>query len=232
MKAIYDGYYLGPASVRPNIGATGAPSIVGTAQVGSTLMADTSGVGDADGLTNASYSYQWLADDTDIAGATSASYTPADSKEGKAIKVRVSFTDDAGHGETITSAATDPVAPLPNSPATGAPIITGTVQVGETLTVDTTGIEDPDGMDNVQFSYQWISNDGTSDSDITDATGSTYTLVATDEGETVKVKVSFTDDADHAETLTSVATVTVASQDNHRPWARQLSAEPCGLVKL
>ena len=75
VKAIYDGYYLGPASIRPNIGATGAPSIVGTAQAGSTLVADTSGVGDADGLTEVSYSYQWLADDADIVEATVASYT-------------------------------------------------------------------------------------------------------------------------------------------------------------
>ena len=34
-----------------------------------------------------------------------------------------------------------------------------------------------------------------SDTDITDATGSSYTLVAADEGNTIKVKVSFADDA-------------------------------------
>ena len=34
-----------------------------------------------------------------------------------------------------------------NSPATGLPVITGTAQVDETLTADTSGIDDPDGID-------------------------------------------------------------------------------------
>ena len=40
--------------------------------------------------------------------------------EGNTIKVRVSFTDDAGNAEGLTSAATDAVEARPNSPATGA----------------------------------------------------------------------------------------------------------------
>ena len=90
--------------------ATGAPTITGTAQVGQTLTADTSGIADADGLANATFSYQWLADDTDIAGANSLTYTLTDSEESKAITVQVSFTDDADNEETLTSAATDVVA--------------------------------------------------------------------------------------------------------------------------
>ena len=35
-----------------------------------------------------------------------------------------------------------------NNPATGAPAISGTAQVGETLTADTSGITDVDGLDN------------------------------------------------------------------------------------
>ena len=58
------------------------------------------------------------------------------------------------------------VAAKPNSPATGAPTIDGTAQVGETLTVLTNGITDEDGLDNVSYSYQWIRNDGTNDADI------------------------------------------------------------------
>ena len=59
--------------------------------------------------------------DTDIVGATGASYTLRDADVGAAIKVRASFTDDAGHDEELTSAATATVAPRPNTPATGAP---------------------------------------------------------------------------------------------------------------
>ena len=218
VRAIYDDYYLGPASVPTNIRATGAPGIVGTVQAGSTLMADTSGIGDANGLTTVSYSYRWIShdgtSDSHIANAAGSTYTLVAADEGETIKVKVSFTDDAGHDETLTSEATDPVAPLPNSPATGAPAITGTVQVGETLTVDTSDIGDDDGLTTVSYSYQWISNDGTSDSDIANAAGSTRTLVAADGGKTIKVKVSFTDDAGHDETLTSEATDPVAPLPN------------------
>lgn len=89
-----------------NAPASGAPTISGTAQVGETLTADTSGISDADGLDNASFSYQWLADGSDISGATGSSYTPVAADAGKAISVRVSFTDDAGNAEELTSAAT------------------------------------------------------------------------------------------------------------------------------
>ena len=64
----------------------------------------------------------------------------------------------------------------------------------------TAGIVDADGLVSaLLFSYQWISNDGSSDTEIEDATGSSYTLVAGDEGNTIKVKVSFTDDAGNDE---------------------------------
>ena len=71
--------------------------------MGQTLTAGTSGISDADGLTNVSYSYQWLADDTEISGATSSIYTVQASDNGKVIKVRVTFTDDAGNDESLTS---------------------------------------------------------------------------------------------------------------------------------
>ena len=194
--------------------ATGAPTINGTAQVGDTLTADTTGIADADGLSGATYSYQWIANDgtadTDIADATDSSYTLVAADDGKTIKVEMSFTDDAGNRETLTSTATSSVAARPNSPATGAPTISGTAQVGETLTADTTGIGDADGLTNVSYSYQWIRNDGSSDTGITDAADSSYTLVAADDGKTIKVRVSFTDDAANDETLTSTATEAVS----------------------
>ena len=165
--------------------STGAPTISGTAQVGETLTADTSGIADEDGLDNAAFTYQWLADNAAIAGATGSTYTLADADEGKAIKVQVTFTDDAGNGETLTSAATDSVtaAPTPHNPSTGAPTISGTAQVGETLTADTSGVADADGLTNATFTYQWLADDA----EIAGATGYTYTLADTDEGKTIKV---------------------------------------------
>ena len=194
----------------PNTPATGLPSITGTAQVGENLTADATGISDGDGLDNATFTYQWLADDVEINGATASTYTLADADEGKAIKVRVSFTDDADNDEQLTSAGTGAVAaapPPPNTSATGLPAITGTAQVGETLTAGTTGISDGDGLDNAAFAYQWLADDV----EINEATGSTYTLADADEGKAITVRVSFTDDAENDEQLNSAATGAVAA---------------------
>ena len=192
------------AVIAANTSATGAPTISGTVRVGETLTAATTGITDSDGLTNATFTYQWLADDTDISGATTSSYALIAADEGKAIKVQVSFTDDAGNAESLTSAASAAVIAA-NTSATGAPTISGTVRVGETLTAATTGIADSDGLTRATFAYQWLADDA----DITDATGSTYTPAAIDAGKAIMVEVSFTDDAGNAETLTSAATAAV-----------------------
>ena len=199
----------------PNSAATGEPTISGTAQVGQMLTASTSDISDSDGLINATFTYQWIAndgtEDTDIQDATGSTYTLAAADEGKTIKVRVSFTDDGGNQETRTSAVTVAVAAVPNSAATGEPTISGTAQVGQMLTASTSDISDSDGLINATFTYQWTANDGTEDTDIQDATGSTYTLAAADEGKAIKVRVSFTDDGGNQETLTSAVTVAVAA---------------------
>ena len=207
--------------------ASGAPVVHGTAQVGETLWADATGIEDGNGLDRVQFRYQWVSGDgsadTDIAGATDSGYTLVAADVGRVIKVKVAFTDRGGYSETRTSVATDAVeaAPQPDSPATGRPTITGTAEVGETLTADTSGIADTDGLTGVSYSYQWIRNDGTSDTDIQNATGSSYPLVDVDEGQTIKVEVSFTDDAGNDETLTSTATDAVE--------APQPPAKPTGL---
>ena len=202
-----------------NTAATGAPTITGTAEVGETLTAVTTGIADADGLTSVSYAYQWIrvnGTEADIAGENSTTYTLVDADLGTTLKVTVSFTDDANNAETLTSAATAAVSAAPNTPATGAPTITGTAQVGQTLTAGTTAIMDADGLTSVSYTYQWIrvATDNT-ETNISSAAASTYTLVAADQGTTVKVTVSFTDDASNAETLTSAATAAVSAATEH-----------------
>ena len=198
------------APATPNTPATDAPTISGTARVGETLTADTTGISDGDGLDNATFAYQWLADDAEINGATAATYTLAGDDAGKAVNVRVSFTDDGGNDEELTSAATGAVAPAPppaNTPATGAPTITGAAQVGETLTAGATGIADGDGLDSATFSYQWLA----ADAEINGATANSYTLTDAEAGKAIKVRVSFTDDAGNDEQLTSALTGAVAA---------------------
>ena len=132
--------------------------------------------------------------------------------------MRVTFTDDAGNAETLTSAATVAVEARPNRPATGALTITGTARVGELLTADVSSIKDDDGLDKAAFAYQWQA-DGT---DLSGATGSSYTLAASDEGKAISVTVSFTDYAGHEESFTSTATATaaVAAEEDEEPTDR------------
>ena len=196
-----------------NTAPTGAPTITGTAEVGETLTAVTTGIADADGLTRVSYTYQWIRVDgteADIAAANSSTYTLVDADLGTTLKVRVTFDDDDGNTETLTSAATATVVAAGNTAPTGAPTITGTAEVGETLTAVTTGIADADGLTSPAYTYQWIRVNGT-EADIAGENSSTYTLVDADLGTTLKVRVSFTDDASNSETLTSAATATVVA---------------------
>ena len=106
---------------------------------------------------------------------------------------------------------------VPNRVATGAPAITGTAAVGETLTAATADISDADGTTKAEagdtgyaYTYQWIRVDSDGSSNATDIPGatatSTYVLVSADEGKKIKVEVAFADDADNDEgPLTSAA---------------------------
>ena len=316
-------YPINPVVAKVTVLSAGKPGITGFPRSGEVLTATTTGIADADGFENASFSYQWIRNDggadADITGATDSNYALVDADWGRTIKVRVSFTDDAGYAWTLTSEATaqvsgspsvpelpvgtavfiggvdlewddviwadsydvqlgrngqwtdlpaddvaiafygagaiisglDPESSLwfrvraenahsisdwsevlymastsqfkkgrkarpPNRTASGAPLINGTAQVGETLRVDPTGIEDQDGLDRVQFHYQWTANDGSADADITGATDSSYILVADDEGKTISVRVSFIDRGGYAESLTSAATDAGRSRSGNR----------------
>ena len=116
-----------PAS---NAAPTGLPTVSGTPQVGEPLTASIANIADVDGLTNAIYVWQWIANDGTsdavIAAATAETYTLTSAEAGKKIKVRVTFTDDGGTEETLVS---DPTAAV-NSVPTGLPMISGTAQVG------------------------------------------------------------------------------------------------------
>ena len=121
------------AAARVNSPATGLPTITGTARVGEILTADTIGIADDDGLENVAYRYQWLADGADIDGATGSSHTLSDAEQGKTIAVRVSFSDDATHEETLVSASTAPVA---------RPLLTASV------------LKAPDAHDGAAFTFE------------------------------------------------------------------------------
>ena len=188
------------AAAPVNTAATGLPVITGTPRVGETLTANTDDISDTNGLTNATFTYQWLADAGPISGATSQTLVPTSAHLGADVEVRVRFTDDDGFSETLLS---DPVTILAagtvNSPATGAPTITGTPRVGETLRAFTVSISDTNGLTNATFTYQWLADDV----DLTGESSRTLDLTSAHLGADIEVRVSFTDDAGNDESLTS-----------------------------
>ncbi|WP_419167519.1 Calx-beta domain-containing protein [Candidatus Palauibacter sp.] len=110
--------------------------------------------------------------------------------------------DNRISGGTLTVRVTD----NDNSPAEGAPTITGIPQVDETLTAHTDGISDADGLTEVAWRYQWLRVSGGSEPQISGATELTYLVQEADVGSRLKVRVDFEDDTGNAESLASAPT--------------------------
>ena len=114
---------------------------------------------------------------------------------------------DWGKGDRVALA----IVVARNVPATGAPAISGTPQVGEALTAETFGISDPNGKpDDAQgFDYQWQrSDDGNAWTDIAGATAPNYYPSDADVDKHIHVQVSFEDnDGFDEEPINSVGTV-------------------------
>ena len=97
--------------------------------------------------------------------------------------------------------------------------------MGQTLTATVGTIADVDGLpapffSNASTTVQWIRVEGGTETDITDAGASTYTLVDADAGKKIKVKVGFSDTyANDEGPLTSDAYPSSGTvlADNHAP---------------
>ncbi|MCB1691980.1 MAG: DUF4347 domain-containing protein, partial [Pseudomonadales bacterium] len=133
--------------------ATGSVTIDGLASEDKVLSANTSTLADADGL--GSFSYQWIRDSVDIAGANASTYTLGDADVDANISVAVSWIDGSGNAELVTSSEVGPIANLNDAPV-GTVDISGTLTEDQTLAADTSGLSDADGLG--AFSYQWQRN--------------------------------------------------------------------------
>ena len=190
--------------------ATWPVQVNGEAQVGKTLIADTSNISDRFGVQVTSMTYQWLANTARIPGAGGSSYTLGEGKRGRKISVMATYTDDRGNEDTLTSGPTEPVAARErNNRATGLPLISGRALVGQTLTADTSLIFDADGLENSVFSYLWEADDDS----IPGAHDPTYTPVQADVGKVITVIVSFLDDAGYSQSMTSPDTMPVTTAE-------------------
>ena len=96
--------------------------------------------------------------------------------------------------------------------------MSGTERVGHVLTAATRGIADEDGLSSPGWTYQWVRvEEGSTNTTITGATSATYTLAAADAGKKARVKVSFTDDGNSADTLESADSGVIAAAHTTAP---------------
>ena len=161
-------------------------SISGTAEVGQTLTANTGSLGGSGTIT-----YQWKRGrNTDI-GTNSSTYIVQSTDVGSTITITVTRTDYSG---SVTSNPTASVAP----PLTGTVSISGTAEVGRTLTANTSSL----GGSGI-ITYQWkrgATNIGTN--------SSTYIVQIADVGSTITVVVAR---AGYSGSVTSVPTDTIVN---------------------
>jgi hypothetical protein len=166
--------------------STVAPVVSGQSMQGQTLNASTGSWSP----TPTSYTYQWQRSTdggstwTSISGAITSSYSVAGSDLSAQIRAIVSATNSYG----TTTAATTPVTIGSGAPAvTTGPTVSGHANQGQILSATSTW--NPAG---VSYSYQWqsSSDNGTTWANISGATSATYTLVAADLGNLVRVAVT------------------------------------------
>ena len=155
------------------------------------------------------YEYQQR-DDTGVHGrfwwsteGTAATYTVRRLRPQTALTFRVRAVNRHGNGAESQMSA--PVTPLPvNHAPTGAPRVIGRAVPGRSVKANMATVEDPNGLENAEFRYQWKRSDaGGEEEPIPGANAKSYRMREEDRGTRVKVEVAFTDDSGFAETVES-----------------------------
>lgn len=163
---------------------------------------------DADGV--GIIRYQWQRSDgsggwINIIGATSTFYALSDADVGYQIRVQVYFVDGGGTTETAYSAPSQTILNVNDVPM-GAPLISGSLVEGNTISADISTIADADGLpDSSTFIYQWqrSTNGGETWSNIAGETAESYTLSDADSSNKVRLALTYVDLQGTSETIYS-----------------------------
>ena len=195
---------------------TSPPTISGVAQSGQQLTADR---GQWTGTAPISYAYQWQSCNgsgsgcVDILPATSQTYTLAVGDVGSTVRVTVTASNSSGSSSASSSVSDVVVDPAPIAPSnTSPPTISGTTVVGQALSA---GPGSWSGTAPISFAYHWLSCDSTGSNctTIPGANAQSYTLSAGDQGTTLEVSVTATNNGGSS-TANSTATALVTGPAN------------------
>ncbi|OOZ41471.1 hypothetical protein BOW53_03610 [Solemya pervernicosa gill symbiont] len=162
------------------------------------ILRASNDLADVDGLGG--IGYQWKRGGSVIEGATSDSYPLQQADVGQTMTVTASYRDLENTDESVTSSATSTVVNVNDAPInTVLPIISGTVEVGNTISSSSGSWSDADGDGRV-YSYQWRA-DGTNIG--TDS--NSYTLTGIEAHKSISVVVTANDSKGGITSATSVA---------------------------
>ncbi|MBP6012568.1 MAG: heme peroxidase [Alphaproteobacteria bacterium] len=186
-----------------NFDPVGTVNIIGQPPVEDQFLTAIRAFTDADGLTTAVFSYQWQMspdgtnDWVDIPSGILPTFLPGDSEVGQFLHVVVTYTDDQGTTQTVTSAATtlavENVNDLP-FPADGAAFFDGAPSEGSALTVIPSFFDEDGVPGTLAFEWQVSEDGGITWGPISGAPNSaTFTPDASLVGKLLRVQISYTD---------------------------------------
>ncbi|MCE5195861.1 MAG: hypothetical protein LLG09_01840 [Negativicutes bacterium] len=183
-------------------------SISGLLQVGKTLTGSYI-YSDVNGDPEGSSIFRWFADDTEISGATERTYVLSANELGKAVRFEVTPVAASGilAGSAVLSEATAAVAETAAeaAPTADAVGISGTAQVGQTLTGNYT-YSDVNGDLEGSSIFRWFADD----TEISGATERTYVLSANELGKAIQFEVTPMAATGTSSGLAAISTATAA----------------------
>lgn len=174
--------------------------IQGALEEDATLSVDPAMISDRDGIDQGTIAFQWLRNGIDLAGETGTTYRLGQEDVGAYFSARMSFRDAFGADEQVLSRPTAQVRNINDDPV-GRPVIAGEMVQGATLTANTLGVSDDDGIDESTGLLQWLRN-GVA---LNGANNPTYVLTQADVGSVITVEYSFADLFGMTEVVTSRA---------------------------
>ncbi|MDC0062776.1 hypothetical protein OAJ84_02140 [Candidatus Puniceispirillum sp.] len=179
------------------------------------LVIDSSQLRDGDGLGEVQLQWQISENGDDwmvIPGAVSEAFTPRDQQVGKYLRVQVSYIDGQGNPELINSPSSLAVENVNDTPV-GLPAIIGDAREGSSFTIDTSRVNDEDGIGAISYAWQ-RSKTKTDWETISEKLAQSFRILQADVGYSYRASISYIDGFGTRELLVTEPSEVIANVDN------------------